>query len=347
MPLIDKMSKKIIIYLFAACVASLLGETFLQARNKDFKGYVYDAADTSRLQSHIEFLTDTTCGGRGTGTKYMSKVTMWLNRRFKDIGLTPLGDSFVLSFLIQGGPIGRNVIGMLPYTKSYSETYTVVLAHYDGLGKIGDRYFPGADSNASGVAALLALAEMFDRMRTTGTYYEGNLLFVATDAKDYRMSGAEFLHRAIQNQYLRDPFTNKRITMDQISLVINLDQMGSTLSPLSKNKPEYLLMLGNDSLKEEYRGLLKRCNLKYGLNLDLGFSYYGSNSFTETFYRKVGEQKFFLKDKIPAVMFTSGITMNNNKIYDNLDSLDLPVLRKRILLIFKWMETIIQTNQRK
>ena len=328
------------------CGAYLMGVQFLHAQNLDFTGYVYGVADTGRLRSHIEFLTDSTCAGRGTGTKYMSKVTMWLNQRFKDIGLSPLGDSFIQSFCIEDGPIGRNVIGMIPYSRSYSSTYTIVMAHYDGLGKIGDRYFPGADSNASGVAGLLALAEMFTRMRTTGNYYEGNLLFVATDAKDYKMAGAEFLHRAIQNGYLKDPFSGKKIGMDQISLVINLDQIGSTLSPIDKRWPEYMLMLGNDSLAGEYEHLITKYNNRFGFNLDLCFSYYGSKNFTEAFYRRAGEHKFFLRDKVPAVMFTSGITLKTNKVYDNLESLDLAVLRKRVLLIFKWMETIIQTDQR-
>ena len=183
-------------------------------------------------------------------------------------------------------------------------------------------------------------------MRRTGQYYAGNILFVATDAKDYRMAGAEYLHRMIENQYLKDPFSGKKISMDQISLVINLDQIGSTLSPIDKNWPEYLLVLGNETLKDEDEKVITRCNVGYGFNLDLCFSYYGSRNFTETFFRRASEQKFFLKEEIPSVMFTSGITLNNNKIYDNLESLNLEVLQKRVLLIFKWMETIIQTDQR-
>ena len=32
------------------------------------------------------------------------------------------------------------------------------MAHYDNLGTLNGRFYPGADANASGVAALLELA---------------------------------------------------------------------------------------------------------------------------------------------------------------------------------------------
>ena len=49
----------------------------------------------------------------------------------------------------------------------------------------------------------------------------------------------------------------------------------------------------------------------------------------------------FIDNGIPAVLFTSGITMKTNKTYDNAASLDYPVLRKRILLMFHWIEKML------
>ena len=40
-------------------------------------------------------------------------------------------------------------------------------------------------------------------------------------------------------------------------------------------------------------------------------------------------------------MFTSGITLNNNKPYDDADSLNYDVLRKRIQLIFYYLDKIL------
>jgi hypothetical protein len=49
----------------------------------------------------------------------------------------------------------------------------------------------------------------------------------------------------------------------------------------------------------------------------------------------------FLEHGIPAVMFTSGITMLNNKPGDSPDTLDYPVLMKRIRLIFYYLDKIL------
>jgi len=85
------------------------------------------------------------------------------------------------------------------------------------------------------------------------------------------------------------------------------------------------------------RSVLTACNRQYGIGLDLSFNYYGSRDFTKLFFRKVSDQKVFLMNRIPAVMFTSGITMLNNKTGDTLASLDLPVLRKRVILMYYFL----------
>src|SRR3972149_7656506 len=54
----------------------------------------------------------------------------------------------------------RNIIGYLPGKGNHKDETVIVGAHYDHLGLDSKgRYFPGADDNASGVAALLEVAE--------------------------------------------------------------------------------------------------------------------------------------------------------------------------------------------
>jgi len=54
----------------------------------------------------------------------------------------------------------------------------VIGAHMDHLGQSGDRTYPGADDNASGVAALLEITRAFARkarpfVRFFGNYFDG------------------------------------------------------------------------------------------------------------------------------------------------------------------------------
>ena len=139
---------------------------------------------------------------------------------------------------------------------------------------------------------------------------------------------------------LIDPVSGKAITRSQIGLMINIDQIGSTLAPLNDGREDYLIMLDGKSGRSSYRDMLNSCNSMYEIGLDLGFSYYGSENFTKLFYR-LSDQRVFVDNRIPAVMFTSGITMNNNKTWDRTDNLDMDVYLKRIRLMYHWIEKML------
>src|SRR5690606_13875451 len=59
---------------------------------------------------------------------------------------------------LNGFTEGKNAIGWIK-GKTYPDQYIVLSAHYDHIGKRGDSiWFAGADDNASGTAAALAIA---------------------------------------------------------------------------------------------------------------------------------------------------------------------------------------------
>ena len=90
-----------------------------------------------------------------------------------------------------------------------------------------------------------------------------------------------------------------------------------------------------------HRSSLEGANRERGFGLELGFDYYGSKDFTRLFYRRISDQRVFLDHNIPAVMFTSGITLLNNKPADTPDSLDYEVLKDRIRLIFFYLDRVL------
>ena len=89
------------------------------------------------------------------------------------------------------------------------------------------------------------------------------------------------------------------------------------------------------------RNTLERINQEPGFGFELGYDYYGSKDFTRLFYRQISDQRVFLENHIPAVMFTSGITYRNYKPEDNPESLDYDILTARIRLIFHWLDKIL------
>ncbi len=294
------------------------------------------------LQRSVEFLADTVCGGRATATKGAVEASFWLARRFDRLALLPAASrrgpaSYVRSFRVEGRT-GHNVIGICPASSS-SERYAIVAAHYDNLGILADRMYPGADSNASGVAMMLELARAFRSLSVLGLGPDQNILFVALDAKQISMAGAESLYSMITDGSLLDPRTMKPIRREQVSMMVNLDIVGSTLEPVTRGREEYLIMLSND---DALKRRLSEVNFNSRLNFDLSFDYYRSKDFTDMFLNRIGDQKVFVEKGIPTVLFTSGITMNTNKVEDTPANLDIPVLRKRTLLVFRWLDRVLR-----
>lgn len=312
-------------------------QSFRTAPHVPARNMVWDA----KMESYIGFLSDTLCQGRATGTPGGSEAAFWLARHFENAGLIPFGRSWGKAFMTTNGTTGHNIMGMLPGSvKDPADSYIIVAAHYDHLGVLNGKVYPGADSNASGTAAVTILAEMFSAMKTTGKAYGTNIIFVGFDAKELDMAGSAALWQAIKEGRLTDPLTGKTVTKDKIRLMVNIDQIGSSLAPVTKGREDYIIMLGSHTLDSVTDDLLFSCNAMYDINMEICLSYYGSRQFTDLFW-KITDQKIFADNRIPSVMFTSGITMNNNKIRDKVTTLNMDVLQKRIYLIYHWLERML------
>lgn len=290
-----------------------------------------------KIERHIKFLSDSICQGRATGTRGNTEAAFHIIRQFSKAGLMPFDSSYARHFYAGKGLVGHNIAGMIPGAKKYPrEKYIIIGAHYDHLGILSGNLYPGADANASGVVALTCIADMFSAMKTLGRSYNCSIIFVAFDGKEMNMTGSESLWRSIENGDLTDPLSGKTITPDQITLMVNLDQLGTTLAPLDKNRKDYLIMLGEHSLPQHRKGILNICNRLYSINFNIGLDYYGSEAFTKIFYG-LSDQKVFAEHNIPAVMFTSGITMNTNRTRDTAETIDSEILKQRIWLIYHWI----------
>ena len=306
------------------------------------RGYVISPRNAENIVTEkellreIEFLSDSLCGGRGTGTAGSVRAASMIARKFEAAGVKAFGDSYFHTFSA-GKDAGHNVMGVIPGFSDLGH-YIIVTAHYDGHGYLGGKFFPGADSNASGVVAMLTIADMVAKMNRLGKVYGKGLIVVALDAKNRNLSGSKYLLDQIKSGKLTDPSSGKTIGLSDIDLLINIDQVGSSLSPIGKLRKDYLLMLSEESGGR--RDALLGAN-RSGVRLDLCFDYYGSKDFTKLFFRKVSDQAPFLDAGVPSVMFTSGITMLNNKPEDVPESLDIPILKKRIFLIFNYLVKIL------
>ena len=192
-----------------------------------------------KLRKRIDFLSDSLCAGRATGTAGGNEAAFWLVGRFRSAGLMPFGNTYAKHLYAGNGTVGHNIIGMLPGSRTKPcDSYIIIGAHYDHLGVLGGKMYPGADNNASGVAALLSLADMFSTMKDVGRVYGKSIIFVAFDAKEMNMAGSESLWRMIENGELADPVSGRPVTPEKIYAMANMEQIGSSLAPLSSGRKE-------------------------------------------------------------------------------------------------------------
>ena len=333
-------SKRFFSYILG--VFLLLPALSCPAQRADIRGSIAGSLLTEEsLGRSVEFLSDTLCSGRATQTPGAVEASFWIARNFERLGLMAPGSrrgspAYVRSFRASG-KAGHNVIGICPAPGS--DRYAIVAAHYDNLGILSGNMYPGADSNASGVAAMLGLARLCRSLSVLGLGIRQNVIFVGLDAKQLSMAGSVSLYDMLSNGSLLDPRTGRPIRRDQVSVMVNLDIIGSTLEPVTKGRNEYLIMLSND---DGLKRALSEANFSSRMGLDLSFDYYRSKDFTDLFLNRIGDQKVFVDGGIPSVLFTSGITMNTNKVEDTPATLDLAVLRKRVLLVFDWMERVLR-----
>ena len=272
-----------------------------------------------KLRSHVYMLSDTMTHGRATGSTGATIAANYIKHCFERYGLaTYNGSSFFQSFKT-GDVIGRNVVGMIR-GQTYPMEFIVISAHYDHLGMINGSIYPGADDNASGVALLLQVAELFAHRARAGDGPLRSIIFVAYDAKEHGLAGSAFFSGSL------------RIAPNRIMANLNIDQIGCTLEPPGRNH-EYVLVLGADHPSPDLRMIIDMANRYYGIGLDIDYTYYGSKSFSNLFFQ-TGDQTHLAKRNVPSILFTSGIHAHTYKSTDLPILVNFPVLKKRTQLLY-------------
>ena len=149
------------------------------------------------IDKHLITLSSDEMEGRRAGSNGIEKATQYIESEFERIGLSQYDtlNSFRQNFEFYDMSF-NNVIGVLN-GKSLSDEYVVVSAHYDHLGikkeKQGDNIYNGANDNASGVTAVLTLAEHFKKLDLN----ERSIIFIAFTAEEMGLRGSRYFGKAI------------------------------------------------------------------------------------------------------------------------------------------------------
>lgn len=181
----------------------------------------------SLVKKHIYTLANDSMQGRKAGTEGIEKAAKYIEGQFKKIGLKYFNNnSFRQTFKYKNKRSRNqeelnlfNVIGFLEGNEKKDEI-VVISAHYDHLGMkssgAGDLIFNGANDNATGVAAVLALAEYFKSKNNNSR----SILFIAFTAEEMGLVGSNYF--------------GKTISPESIVAGINIEMIGKE-SPFGPN----------------------------------------------------------------------------------------------------------------
>lgn len=170
-----------------------------------------DRLDSEFLLQDLRKLSHDAAEGRKTGTPGAEAARRYIIRQFKTMKAKSLNKGYrhPFSFKSRAGEDiqAENVVA---YIRGEQQTAFVITAHYDHLGKDGDKIFNGADDNASGVAALMSMAEYFKRNKPRHT-----LVFAALDGEEMGLQGAKAL---VEDESMPMELVVLNINMDMISM---------------------------------------------------------------------------------------------------------------------------------
>lgn len=174
------------------------------------------------MKAWVEVLADPALKGRAAGSAEARRVAALLAGELAALGFAGApGDGEMCWSFDEGKLTDQNVIAHFERSPGRAgaaggggskRPIVIVGAHYDAQGTDGQgNVYPGADDNASGVAALLEIARLItqDERRT-----ESDLLFIAFGAEERGALGAK--------AYVARPTA----PLERAAVMINLDMVG-------------------------------------------------------------------------------------------------------------------------
>lgn len=180
--------------------------------SKEVKQNTNSEIKADYLKKVVNYLASDELKGRDTGSEGIKKAADFIIEEFKAIGVSPYFDglgvnSYLNPFEVKnknGNTLnGYNVVGYLEGTdKTLKNEFIILGAHYDHIGEIaavnGDVIANGANDNAVGSSAVLAMAKYFAETKSN----KRSILFVLFSAEEKGLLGSKHLSAQLKNKNL-------------------------------------------------------------------------------------------------------------------------------------------------
>ena len=277
------------------------------------------------LRRHVEALCDDELDGRKAGSEGERLAARYLYDALADAGVLMLTDSLGQDFAIAaaGDSIrSLNILGIVEGSDpQLRDEYVVVGARIDHLGTHtltidGEpvvQVFPGADCNASGVAALIEVARMVAAYRGL---FRRSVIFVGFGAGEQGMAGAWY-------------FANRAFTqIGKVGAMVDLNCLGRS----GDDHPfSYYSQLGSRDL--DY--VLDKTREQPVVTVPSRIGGTPASSDYLAFYDR----------KIPVFLFTSGPAREHRTIRDTPRLIDYAALEARCNYLYHFLLVLCDQDE--
>jgi hypothetical protein len=292
--------------------------------------------DEGLLEDHVRFLASDDLEGRAAGFPGNERAVEYLVQKAKDLGLTPAGtDGFTQEFAFRGERKARNVCAVLEGDDAALKSeYVAIGCHLDHVGRKGqevggqspggpegDEIWNGADDNASGTSAVLAVARAFVRGKVRP---KRSILFLWWNAEEAGLLGSK--------HWVKNPTR----PLEKITYYLNLDMVGR-----NPERPMDMEGVKNADGETLERILTEACGAEA-----LKISKFDHSN--EAMFRSDGAS--FLEMAIPASMMFTSWHADYHRTGDHWEKLSYPNLAKiaraafRIVHATASLETALRFN---
>ncbi|OUS02119.1 peptidase M28 [Flavobacteriales bacterium 33_180_T64] len=245
------------------------------------------------VKASVAYLASDELKGRDTGSEGIEKAANYLEEQLKSFGVKPYFETYRDDFLV-GDTKAFNVVGIIEGNDEKLKNEVVIIgAHYDHIGKSktveGDSIANGANDNAAGTSAVLAIAKYFSAKKNN----KRSMMFVLFSAEEKGLLGSKHLAKKLKEQDI-DLYT-----------MVNFEMIGVPF----KDRDYVAFATGYDL-----------SNMALKINEYLGHNFMGSSEIAKKYnlFRQSDNYAFYKEFELPSHTISS-CDLSNYDYYHHVD----------------------------
>ena len=223
----------------------------------------------------------------------------------------------------------ENVLGYLEGSDLKDELL-VLTAHYDHIGRRGDKINNGADDDGSGTSAIMEIAEAFVKAKEEGKGPRRSILFMAVSGEEKGLLGSAY--------YTDNPV----FPLENTVVNLNIDMIGR-IDREHKDNSNYIYLVGADRLSTELHEISEKVNETY-TQFELDYTLNDENHPDRIYYRS--DHWNFAKNNIPVIFYFNGVHEDYHRPTDTIDKIEFELLTKRTKLVYYTAWVLANRNDR-